>query len=420
MIEPSATRSVRSALDSKTIDKIAYLGALSLFLSTIEYLLPRPVPFMRLGLANLPLILALETFTVPAYAMLVVVKVLGQALVNGTLASYIFLFSLAGTVASATVMIACHRGLKEHISFLGISVVGALASNVVQIVLSVAFIFGPSAWRILPLFLGIGLATGFLMGVFAQRFSTHSRWWARFAKKQAPRWSSADADGNSDTDDRRPNRRHRGRRSRRKRVDRLARFLNPRFRFWTGLCLIPGYLLLDGIQSRLAALVLFGILAVLAGKRIRVGYYSVLTASIVFFHLLRPLGRTIASIGPLIITSGAFQTGLMKALTLCGLILISQFSVSRSLQLPGRIGSILSRTFLYFEKILDGKRTIRPRNFIATLDRTLLEMSRSEIEDQDDAPLTGVRTAPRSILIGTSYFLLLNVVVWGDIFQHVL
>lgn len=420
MIEPSTTKKLRSELDGETIDKIAYLGALSLFLSTIEYLLPKPVPFMRLGLANLPLILALETFAAPAYTMLVVVKVIGQALVNGTLASYVFLFSLTGTVASATVMIACHRGFKKHISFLGVSVVGALASNVVQIVLSVVFIFGPSAWRILPLFLGIGLITGFFMGVFAQRFSTHSRWWAEFTQKQPPPSSSADTDNSTDSDDGSSNPERRGPRPRRKRADRLSPFLNPRFRFWTGLCLIPGYLLLDGITSRVAALVLFGILAVLAGKRIRVGYFLVLTTSIVFFHLLRPLGRTITSIGPLIITSDAFQTGLMKALTLFGLILISQFSVSHSLQLPGRIGSILSRTFLYFEKILDGKKMIRPRNFIATLDRALIGISRSEIEDQDEEAVKSLRSTPRSILIGTSYFLLLNVAVWGDFFQHVL
>ena len=38
-------------------DKIAYLGALSLLMSLAELFVPRPLPFFRLGLANIPLLL---------------------------------------------------------------------------------------------------------------------------------------------------------------------------------------------------------------------------------------------------------------------------------------------------------------------------------------------------------------------------
>ena len=36
----------------------AFFGALCLFFATVEYLFPRPVPFLRLGLSNLPILLA--------------------------------------------------------------------------------------------------------------------------------------------------------------------------------------------------------------------------------------------------------------------------------------------------------------------------------------------------------------------------
>ncbi len=161
----------------KKLNRIALLGAFSMFLSTIEYLFPRPIPFMRLGLANLPVILSLEILSGPSYFLLVLMKVLGQALVNGTLASYVFLFSAAGSFASALVMWLCYKGLKKRVSFLGISVMGALTSNMAQILLSITFIFGASAWRILPLFLAIGLVSGIFIGIFAQRFSDKSAWW---------------------------------------------------------------------------------------------------------------------------------------------------------------------------------------------------------------------------------------------------
>ena len=171
----------------KQLNRIAILGALSLFLSTVEYLFPRPIPFMRLGLANIPVILCLDLIPrrksegglLPgaAYFLLILMKVLGQGIINGTMASYVFLFSLTGSVASGLVMFLAWKLLTPRISFVGISILGALVSNMAQITLSISFIFGATAWRIMPLFLGIGLASGVFMGFFAQTFSERSRWW---------------------------------------------------------------------------------------------------------------------------------------------------------------------------------------------------------------------------------------------------
>lgn len=170
----------------KVLNRLAMLGALSLFLSTVEYLFPRPIPFMRLGLANLPVILYLDLLdsdsrdTTGTYFLLILIKVLGQGMVNGTMVSYVFLFSLVGSFSSALTMWLAWRYLRPNISFFGISLLGALVSNIAQIILSIVFIFGPAAWRILPLFLGIGLGSGFFIGLFASRFSEKSRWWKAF------------------------------------------------------------------------------------------------------------------------------------------------------------------------------------------------------------------------------------------------
>jgi heptaprenyl diphosphate synthase len=66
---------------------LALLGSFCLFLSTLEYLIPKPLPFMRIGLANLPLILALDLFPPGPFALLVLIKISGQALITGTLFS---------------------------------------------------------------------------------------------------------------------------------------------------------------------------------------------------------------------------------------------------------------------------------------------------------------------------------------------
>ena len=64
--------------------KLALYGAFCLFLSTVEFLIPKPLPFFRLGLANLPILIALR-FHRPRFVLsLVALKILGQGLINGT------------------------------------------------------------------------------------------------------------------------------------------------------------------------------------------------------------------------------------------------------------------------------------------------------------------------------------------------
>jgi heptaprenyl diphosphate synthase len=142
-------------------------------------MIPKPLPFMRLGIANLPLILALDMFPLPSFLLLTAVKILGQALITGTLFSYVFLFSLAGTAASALVMFALRRFLGRRIGFTGLSVAGALVSNGAQLLLSRAFIFGAGVRFIAPPFLATGLVTGAALGLFCEYFTARSEWYAR-------------------------------------------------------------------------------------------------------------------------------------------------------------------------------------------------------------------------------------------------
>jgi heptaprenyl diphosphate synthase len=169
---------------------VALLGAFCLFLSTIEYMIPKPLPFMRIGIANLPLMLSLDIFPFPSFLLLVAIKVLGQALITGTLFSYIFLFSLAGTLLSALSMYGLRRLLTaDGISFIGVGTLGAMVSNLTQMALGWIFIFGKSARYIAPPFLAIGLITGVALGWFCEYFTHRSQWYA--ARNRRPAKSAA-------------------------------------------------------------------------------------------------------------------------------------------------------------------------------------------------------------------------------------
>jgi len=160
----------------KHIELTSFLGGLCLFLSAIEYLFPRPVPFMRLGIANLPVLFALKLLPFPYVMLLVLLKITGQGLIGGTLVSYVFLFSAAGSFTSALVMYTVYKIPARFISLVGVSILGALSGNIIQLILSVKFIFGESAWVIAPLFLAIGTASSFLIGLFAVKFIDRSKW----------------------------------------------------------------------------------------------------------------------------------------------------------------------------------------------------------------------------------------------------
>jgi heptaprenyl diphosphate synthase len=169
-----------SPFDEAGIRKTAaLLGAFCLFLSSIEYLIPKPLPFMRLGIANLPLMLALDILPFSIFALLVGIKVFGQALITGTLFSYVFLFSLAGTVISTFCQFLLRRLAGPRLlSFAGIGVAGGLLSNLTQLALARAFIFGESIRYIAPPFLAAGAVTGFVLGMFCAHFAERSQWYA--------------------------------------------------------------------------------------------------------------------------------------------------------------------------------------------------------------------------------------------------
>ncbi len=153
------------------------LAALSLFLASLEFLFPKPIPFMRLGLANIPLLLSLPLFNWKQFSVLILIKVLGQGIINGTLLSYPFFLSLTGTYSSGIVMYTLYKYWSQKISMVGISLMGSFCSMISQSTLAVFFILGIHAWPIVLTLLWIAIASGLIIGVFTLRFMQSSTWY---------------------------------------------------------------------------------------------------------------------------------------------------------------------------------------------------------------------------------------------------
>jgi len=159
-----------------SLDTIALFAAFCIFFSTVEYLIPKPFPFFRLGLANLPIIISLVIFKPKDILLLIVLKIFGQGLITGILFSYIFLFSAAGSITSGIVMIASILLIKTKISLVGVSIAGALASNLVQLLFAKIFIFGESVKYIAAPLLIMGFISALILGLIADKFLNRSKW----------------------------------------------------------------------------------------------------------------------------------------------------------------------------------------------------------------------------------------------------
>ena len=371
-------------------DTTALLGAFCFFLSAVEYMIPKPLPFMRLGIANLPILLAVDILPARWFFALALVKVVGMSLVSGSLFSYIALFSLSGTMTAAAAMWAARRAGGRHISAIGVSIAGAMASNAVQTLLAMAVVFGQAAKLIAPVFLGTGLVTGALLGVFVERFARDSAWFRRAAGLgSAAESAAADAGGAGavpgagaagapaepvmpDRASRRSTSKTRDARGRRR--ERWERAFDPRQLAVAGMVVSVAFLFQKSLALQAAMFAVFLAAALLSGKRVSVPATLFVSAGIIAANLLVPVGRVLYRLGPLTVTETALYEGVGKALVFEGLVCLSKASILPTLRLPGRFGAIIASAFVYYDRIVEYKGGVRAASFIADIDALMLRV----------------------------------------------
>jgi hypothetical protein len=151
-------------------------------------------------------------------------------------------------------------------------------------------------------------------------------------------------------------------------------YASPLALFLCGGLLFPPFLMQQDVVVRAGLILLFMLLDIAAGKRVRLLQFALVSAGIVLFNLVVPVGKVLAAPLGLAVTEGALRSGLMKATAMTGLILLSRFSISPDLRLPGRIGRLMGRSLFYFEAIMNGKNRINRRDIIGSVDALLLSV----------------------------------------------
>ena len=153
-------------------NQIAWLTALTLLFSYAEMLLPRTVPFFRLGLGN-AVILAALNLNFSSFFLLTILKSISASLMAGTLFSPFLLLSLTQSVFSGLLMYFLFRlnRLFRHrpLSLYGISLAGAAFSALVQIFLSSLYL-GAGTMSLLGPMLFFSVLSGIITAITAEFF----------------------------------------------------------------------------------------------------------------------------------------------------------------------------------------------------------------------------------------------------------
>ena len=346
----------------ETRQQIARLAALMLVFTYAELLVPRVIPFFRLGLGNAALLMGLG-LSFPAFMLLSVIKSVAGSLMGGTLFSPFFLVSFAQSVASSLVMFVFGKmarvstmqrdGFDIHrklLSLYGISVAGSAVSAAVQISLSSLYL-GQGIWSLLGPMLLFNVVSGLITAWLAEILGggsplepqhIHAEGEYPLARTSLLATSSAGTplrclrsklgynapDTAGSHDDSRP-----------RNIFRLIIILAAAASvfFIKNTPILCGFLLLSFLAQKLAH------------RKILLLPHLSLWLFVLVTSVLIPNGRVLFSVAGFLITAGALLTGLQKALRLSIVSALSQCAVTIQ---PGE-NTLLALTLNYYKLMLD-------------------------------------------------------------------
>lgn len=147
--------------------RVGVLAALALLLSYAETFVPIPIPGVKLGLANIPVLVALAAHDEGAAVSIAAIKVLASGLLFGS--PLTLAYSLAGTACSLILMVPLSR-LKTMRLWM-CSIAGAVAHEMGQLAVAALFLKSATVFYLTPLLSLAGIACGAISGFLASRLT---------------------------------------------------------------------------------------------------------------------------------------------------------------------------------------------------------------------------------------------------------
>lgn len=154
------------ANSTRRLTLIAAFSAAGIALYVFESFIPMPLPFIKVGLANIASVLSLAIVGIGGMFAVIVLRIVVGGLLVGSFMGPAFILALSAGIASGGAMALASRAAPRLFSPFGISLIGSVVHVLVQLaVVRYAYVKSAEVFTILPLLalsaLGGGLVVGF-------------------------------------------------------------------------------------------------------------------------------------------------------------------------------------------------------------------------------------------------------------------
>ncbi len=155
---------------------LALLVAMGTALHLVEGMLPIPLPIpgVKLGLANIITLLTLFLYGFRPGLTVALMRVVLGSLINGMFLSPGFLLGLSGALCS-TMLMALLLKRTSCFSMIGISLAGAAAHNIGQLLAAGLLLQSTAIAYYLPVLLLASIPTGFITGYLLNALLVHDK-----------------------------------------------------------------------------------------------------------------------------------------------------------------------------------------------------------------------------------------------------
>lgn len=156
---------MRSGKYIRQITAMGMLVALAMVLGFVETLIPinLGIPGMKLGLANIVVVIALFLFDIKTAVVVSILRIILIAMTFGNMS--MMFYSIAGASLSLLSMIAISK--IKSFSLISVSIVGGIMHNVGQIICAAFVVRTNGVFTYLPVLMIAGLVSGALIGIVA-------------------------------------------------------------------------------------------------------------------------------------------------------------------------------------------------------------------------------------------------------------
>ncbi|MGN0506223.1 MAG: Gx transporter family protein [Lachnospiraceae bacterium] len=149
---------------TQNIAVFGMLVALAFIFSYLEHLIPFPLPGVKIGIANIVVMIALYLLGGKEAFAISMVRIILVGFTFGSM--YSMLYSLVGGILSLSVMVLMKRSGKFGIP--GVSVVGGILHNLGQIITAVFTMEGnTNLFSLIPVYAVAGTIAGIVVGILA-------------------------------------------------------------------------------------------------------------------------------------------------------------------------------------------------------------------------------------------------------------